>query len=536
MYGFASPSSCEYCPLGHKCNAHSEFAVPCEEGTYQNYRGKDFCYPCEQGLYCQEGASKGVPCPTGEFVNGTVCSPCDPGHYCSFKSTSMTKCPPGTFRNEKRASARSDCKSCPIGHYCPESSVDPTKCPKGTFLPTERAKSVDECRTCGKGKYCPSNENITSTEEILCPAGTFNDEKGGQTIEDCKVCPMGFYCGEGSKNPIRCPSKFYSMKTGQATFASCKKLDNLIECEEDHILEGCNCVHTFEGSVFKDGNHTCTKIDVCSERHNICLGNAICNLNPVEWLPYCTCPEGYYLDEIGKVACLDTDECENRLLNTCAQKCINTDGSYLCECDIGFSTTDDARSCTKIVIEVDDFSMTSESSDEEKDAVVFEKSEEVAKELNEKVALVLAQSETVLKEVDNAEINDIASAQDAALKVATVLESFQVVTAASHVKESSDSDGFAERLMKSEIKKEYENSGANEKALETKKLVESAVEKTIALLDTQPEGTMIGNSSDGMMFMKLGSKKLRSGAPVNISSFTLGTGSIFLLIGFCFIF
>ena len=41
---------------------------------------------------------------------------------------------------------------------------------------------------------------------------------------------------------------------------------------------------------------------------------------------------------------IDINECEEDL-NTCHQHCLNTNGSYICGCDEGFTLQSDGRSC-----------------------------------------------------------------------------------------------------------------------------------------------------------------------------------------------
>ena len=41
---------------------------------------------------------------------------------------------------------------------------------------------------------------------------------------------------------------------------------------------------------------------------------------------------------------IDINECEG--INDCQQECVNTEGTYNCNCMDGFSLADDARNCT----------------------------------------------------------------------------------------------------------------------------------------------------------------------------------------------
>ncbi|KAK7131466.1 hypothetical protein R3I94_016558 [Phoxinus phoxinus] len=66
----------------------------------------------------------------------------------------------------------------------------------------------------------------------------------------------------------------------------------------------------------------------------------------------CTCYSGYRYDRERhrnreKPYCLDIDECANNNETVCSQICVNTPGSYQCECERGSYLEDDGKTCTK---------------------------------------------------------------------------------------------------------------------------------------------------------------------------------------------
>ncbi|XP_072517858.1 collagen and calcium-binding EGF domain-containing protein 1 isoform X1 [Salminus brasiliensis] len=66
----------------------------------------------------------------------------------------------------------------------------------------------------------------------------------------------------------------------------------------------------------------------------------------------CTCYSGYRYDRERhrnreKPYCLDIDECASKNETVCSQICINTPGSYRCECEKGFYLEQDGRTCSK---------------------------------------------------------------------------------------------------------------------------------------------------------------------------------------------
>ncbi|KAI4888958.1 hypothetical protein NFI96_008568, partial [Prochilodus magdalenae] len=66
----------------------------------------------------------------------------------------------------------------------------------------------------------------------------------------------------------------------------------------------------------------------------------------------CTCYPGYRYDRERhrnreKPYCLDIDECASKNETVCSQICINTPGSYKCECEKGYYLEQDGRTCSK---------------------------------------------------------------------------------------------------------------------------------------------------------------------------------------------
>ncbi|KAM4634278.1 collagen and calcium-binding EGF domain-containing protein 1 isoform 2-T2 [Polymixia lowei] len=66
----------------------------------------------------------------------------------------------------------------------------------------------------------------------------------------------------------------------------------------------------------------------------------------------CTCYPGYRYDRERhrnreKPYCLDIDECASKNTTVCSQICINSMGSYRCECEKGYFLEEDGTTCTK---------------------------------------------------------------------------------------------------------------------------------------------------------------------------------------------
>lgn len=61
---------------------------------------------------------------------------------------------------------------------------------------------------------------------------------------------------------------------------------------------------------------------------------------------HCECPSGYFLDTDGKT-CIDLNECseENK---RCSHECTNTLGNFTCSCPVGLELTEDGLTCRDI--------------------------------------------------------------------------------------------------------------------------------------------------------------------------------------------
>ncbi|XP_066523668.1 fibulin-7-like [Hoplias malabaricus] len=67
---------------------------------------------------------------------------------------------------------------------------------------------------------------------------------------------------------------------------------------------------------------------------------------------HCTCEQGYSIYSQDRGLCADIDECELFRLTQpgrlCLHSCVNTAGSYRCECPVGYTLSRDSRNCQDI--------------------------------------------------------------------------------------------------------------------------------------------------------------------------------------------
>lgn len=90
----------------------------------------------------------------------------------------------------------------------------------------------------------------------------------------------------------------------------------------------------------------CEDIDECDfYKGNVCPVNAVC-VNTLGSY-YCNCKEGFKKQNPEDKMCIDIDECQD-IPGLCSQRCINYWGSFRCACDSGFRLNANNRTCEDI--------------------------------------------------------------------------------------------------------------------------------------------------------------------------------------------
>ncbi|XP_041355468.1 mucin-like protein [Gigantopelta aegis] len=89
-------------------------------------------------------------------------------------------------------------------------------------------------------------------------------------------------------------------------------------------------------------NETCTNINECLTSSNNCSNNTECIDTDGGFL--CRCRRGYTEHDS---VCEDIDECMLGI-HGCQQNCMNFDGGYSCDCDVGFKLKHDRKTCERV--------------------------------------------------------------------------------------------------------------------------------------------------------------------------------------------
>ena len=148
----------------------------CDDGTYQDKKGKEECELCMKGGYCPTNKKDEA---NGGFIK------CLPGFYNperkQFSSVACRRCDPGTFPNNDR----DDCLECKPGGYCHDNIGSFIKCGKGEFNDLPKQTLPSACKKCDPGTYS-DQEGSSSCKR--CPKGTYSNQVGA---EECTDCPVG---------------------------------------------------------------------------------------------------------------------------------------------------------------------------------------------------------------------------------------------------------------------------------------------------------------------------------------------------------
>ncbi|KAK6971066.1 latent-transforming growth factor beta-binding protein 4, partial [Biomphalaria glabrata] len=210
---------------------------------------------------------------------------------------------------------------------------------------------VDECllpTTCNQGFLC---FNSLGSYKCECPAGYNIDNMICKDVNECSDPTVNITCDlslEVCRNNIGSYSCDCKQGYSRNQFQVCVDIDecsaDIDKCEQvcENKAGSYNCLCS-SGFVLSDDRRTCVLVkDACiALKLNCSYG---CRLNSTGGQE-CFCPKGYQLT--GQEKCEDINECVSNQSNLCSNKngCINTNGSFLCTCEVGFKLDNDNRSC-----------------------------------------------------------------------------------------------------------------------------------------------------------------------------------------------
>nr|XP_020478341.1 latent-transforming growth factor beta-binding protein 4 [Monopterus albus] len=313
---------------------------------------------CSVGECVNTVGSYTCACPSGYRSSGqqTLCQDVD---ECQLNPCSNSRCEntPGSYRCVCRHGYRltgntctdvDECKDplrCP-GQECINSqgSYRCVSCQPGYELLNRLCTDIDECRQapCSNGRC----ENTPGSYRCVCHHGYKLQDNTCTDVDECaelSQCP-GQMC-VNSVGSYRC----VSCRPGY-TLAGRQCID-VNECEDSRTCPGQRCVNT-EGSyrcvACQQGHHSvngvCTDIDECASVR-ACDAQRVC-VNTIGSFR-CDCPPGYRTSGLGR-QCRDINECLEGDFCFSRGECVNTPGSYTCVCSRGFTLSDNRTACLDV--------------------------------------------------------------------------------------------------------------------------------------------------------------------------------------------
>ncbi|GFO24162.1 fibrillin-1 [Plakobranchus ocellatus] len=197
--------------------------------------------------------------------------------------------------------------------------------------------------------------NTSGAAECFCPSGyrLASDNSTCEDVNECleNLCSQGCtntdgsyscYCYQGyqlSADRLSCDgcaSNRYGVNCGNT--CNCRGRDANGGCD---AVKGCRCVPQWTGE-------SCTEdFDECDANPNLCSEEQNCVNTAGSYR--CECPSGYQ-DTYNNGSCYNIDECLDRSVSRCPQECLDNPGSFTCFCRAGYiylsnNTCQDINEC-----------------------------------------------------------------------------------------------------------------------------------------------------------------------------------------------
>ncbi|XP_014017554.2 latent-transforming growth factor beta-binding protein 4 isoform X1 [Salmo salar] len=331
--------ACVNSPGSYKC-------VSCQPGFgLLNEQCSDVDECRQTPSLCTNGRCENTPgsyrcvCHTGYKLQGETCTDVDecedplrcPGQACvnAQGSYNCVSCKPGFSMINGQCSDIDECRQtpspCTTGHCENTQGSYSCACLTGYRLHGDTCTDVDECADLSQ---CPGQECVNSLGSykcVSCKPGFGLVDRHCTDVDECLYSPTPCANGrcENTAGSYKCACRSGFRLQGN----TCGDVD---ECENALQCPGQECINS-EGSFicvacspgFEAGNGQCTDVDECRQTSNLCA-NGRCENTPGSY--QCVCRTGFKLQDS---ICIDIDECEDH--SQCpGQRCVNSEGSYKC--------------------------------------------------------------------------------------------------------------------------------------------------------------------------------------------------------------
>lgn len=219
--------------------------------------------------------------------------------------------------------------------------------------PVRRTKPTIPVQTTARTPVTRTTElTIISGQRRTCLPGYIMNVRGDcADVDECQSNP----CGRGSTcfnvpgryeciNRIECKAGYQINEAGDGCEDVNECTKGTHKCNPTQLCQNGDGYYTCvcpPGHSFNYQSNKCEDIDEC-KYYKVCYFNSKC-INTVGSYR-CECKDGFRDDGRG---CQDIDECALSP-NFCEHRCVNTWGSYRCACQAGFTLNRDNRTCTDV--------------------------------------------------------------------------------------------------------------------------------------------------------------------------------------------
>ncbi|XP_070697809.1 latent-transforming growth factor beta-binding protein 2-like [Pempheris klunzingeri] len=344
--------TCENCPTGYRvsydgelCEDIDECALPttCPQGTCTNTEGSFACIICQPGFKVSEDGQR-----CDDVDECSVANVC-PGEQCLNTPGSYTcrSCESGLQLSEDGYGCE-DIDECQTPGVCPtgvctntEGSFSCTACDPGFTVAPSRL-SCEDVNECEDDSLCLGGQCINNIGSYSCSCPTGLELVDGTSCRDINEClTIVGICGEGDclntdgSYTCICPDGYTTIEG----WTGCRDVD---ECSKDNVCIRGQCLNT-DGSFlclceagfkFNADTADCEDQNECKEFGSSVCGTWRCENTIGSYRCFMGCQPG--LEGEDTTDC-DIDECLNGTICGNHGFCENTDGSFRCQCDQGYT-------------------------------------------------------------------------------------------------------------------------------------------------------------------------------------------------------